>query len=147
LKNTRRTGEESFLLLSQLFRELCVCARRGGASILVEAVRDSDALPLLSYAERTVGLPQVCLAISEPCLNEETAELAAALSPRLTLALSLRAFPTEHELEQALLSAAARYPVGRLSFICAADLRTAAVAQANARRVICRIMEKSFEKK
>lgn len=147
LKKEKRQRVETQLLLSQLFRELCVNARAFGMGILLECDCELDALPLLSYTERAVKLPEIALSLKDPILSEEMQEFLEAAAPRLSLALSVSAFPTELELERAICSVAARYPVGRLSFVTGEDLRLIRFAQEKARVRIGRAFEKSFEKK
>ena len=146
LRKTHRRDEDRACLVSQLLREVCVGARSLGMTVLLKVCRYDDALPFLSYIEKTVGLPSICLCSDDPILSKEGQELFARQSERLMVALSLHAFPTEHELNEALLSIAARYPFGRLFFVTGVDLRFARYAQAEAYKRICRIVEKSFEK-
>ena len=147
LQKKRRSAGEYSILAAQLFREVCTHATPLEMNVLVEAHRDTDALPFLIYAEQSVGLPNLCLATEDPVISLQTQSLAVRCASKFTLALLLSAFPVEHELENALLSVAARYPIGRLTFVTGGDLRLVSFEESDARARICRIMEKNFEKK
>ncbi len=147
LGKTRKSKEEYACLISQLFREVSTHATKLDMTVLIKVRKCTDALPMLSYTDRRVGLPRICLCTGDPLICEGTQELAVRLASKFTLALSLSAFPTVHELEAALLSAAARYPVSRIGLIAGVDLRLSRYAHSAARDRVCRIMEKSFEKK
>lgn len=142
LGKARKNREESAALVSQLFREICVHAKKRRMTVLIKVRRNADCVLLLRYAEKCVGLPKLCLCTEDPMLCDEVTALAVRLCADFSVALSLSAFPTEHELEAAVRSVAARYSVARLGLITGGDLRLCTYTQATARIQMERIMKK-----
>ena len=99
-----------------------------------------DASELLQYCEESVGLPPLCWCICEarealPLLEfsakPHRSEIFAALAHKSTM--------TQQELTDVLNGWRVRYPIGRLGFITACDLRQTPSAQ----KYICDMLENS----
>ena len=131
LQTTKRSREAENLLLSQLMRELCTAAQEYNLLlVLVCNAKADEAAYLLEYCEASVGLPRVCWSLRE--VREAHALLTFTAKPRkneIFAALPYETIMTEHELFDALESWKARYPVGRLCFLTARDLRQMPYAQ------------------
>ena len=113
------------MLIAQGVRMLCRACVTYGWSLQIElGAHAEEAVDLLSYAERTVGLP--VLVWSTPYADTRDAMLAFGYQPhgRPVLPLiRLADHPTNGELRNAIESYAARVPMGVLCFACGGDAR------------------------
>ena len=137
----KKDRQTTNLLLCQLARELCAAAQKNALmAVLVCDKNAYDASELLQYCEESVGLPPLCWCICEarealPLLEfsakPHRSEIFAALAHKSTM--------TQQELTDVLNGWRVRYPIGRLGFITACDLRQTPSAQ----KYICDMLENS----
>ena len=113
------------MLIAQGVRMLCrACVAYGWSLQLELGAHAEEAVALLSYAERTVGLP--VLAWSTPYADTRDAMLAFGYQPHARPVfplIRLADHPTDGELRNAIESYAARVPLGALCFACGGDAR------------------------
>ena len=131
LNLAKRDTETVNLLISQLMRELCTLAQENDLLLLLECDCNADAAKgLLTYAEESVGLSRLCW-----CMREaREAKLLLYFSAKLHknevfAALPYETVMTQRELFDLVKSWQMRYPVGRLRFVTARDLRQTPFAQ------------------
>ena len=124
LRERGRGEETERLLTAQLMRELCTLCRERKLRLLLETDCDGAACELLDYACKSVGLPQLFVTASNAATRDQLIErMADASYTSVRLAVRLSDLPTRSERAAAWESIAARYPLGRLCVLCAADLR------------------------
>lgn len=138
----RRERGASGLLLSQLAREVSAACALHRLPLLVEFSCGRAAAALLRYEHRSVGLGELCVSARMPEARDALLDFATEKSIRI--ALRLPDVPTESEMEAAVESMAARYPIGRVRLITGADLRESGEAQTRAEDLLCRIIEKKL---
>lgn len=129
----KKDREATNLMICQLMRELCTAAQKHDILLVLVCEKDSAAaVRLLEYVESSVGLPRVCWSVREA---REALPLliytAQAHKNEISAALSYENVMTENELLDAIQSWQMRYPVGRLCFLTARDLRQTPYAQAH----------------
>jgi hypothetical protein len=131
LPKKRTATEENCLLSAQVFRELCAICVENQLSLLLELQCDfSAAEKLLSYAKNTVGLPLLYVTAPDLATTDRLIDLMEIPGQHpMRLALRLEEYPSEEEMVRACQRIGARYPVGLLSVITAADLRRIDIAQ------------------
>ncbi len=129
----KKDREAINLLTCQLMRELCIAAQQHNLLLVLICEEDPAALKrLLEYAEGNVGLPRICW--SARAAREAHALLdftAQAHKSEVFAAFSYENVMTQNELSDALGAWQVRYPVGRLCFLTACDLRQTSYAQAH----------------
>ena len=132
LSLAKRDREATNLLTCQLVRELCAVAQKEELLlVLVCNAHPNNLLRALEYAEESVGLPFVCWTTRE--IKDAHALLAFTAKPHkreILAALPYEAAMTERELSSAIESWQVRYPIGKLCFVTARDLRQMPCAQA-----------------
>ncbi len=133
LSLAKKDRETTNLLICQLTRELCAAAQEHNLLLVVICQSNaSGACKLLDYCETSVGLPRLCWSIREA--REAYALLnftAKAHTNEIFAALPYESVMTTSELSNTIQSWQMRYPVGRLCFITARDLRQKSHAQAH----------------
>ena len=126
------------LLTCQLVRELCVVAQKHDLLlVLVCNGNSADLVNLVEYAEESVGLPRICWSTRE--VREASALLDFSAKPHkneMLAALPYECVMTKNELSLAIESWQMRYPVGRMCFITARDLRQTPYAQAHIQNML-----------
>lgn len=124
---TPKTKNEH-LLLAQGFRFLSeACAKRGWTLLLRVECNPEDALALLKRTERTVGIPTLVWTTSRTDVRDTLLDFTAqSHSSTVRCGLFLADHPSDLELDLALSTLAARYPLGRLAVLSGVDLRHAA---------------------
>ena len=129
----KRDREATNLLTSQLLRELCAVAQKEELLlVLVCNAHPNNLLRALEYAEESVGLPFVCWTTRE--IKDAHTLLAFTANPHkreILAALPYEVAMTERELSSAIKSWQVRYPIGKLCFVTACDLRQTPYAQAS----------------
>ena len=132
------------LLVCQLMRELCTAAQRNDLLLVVVCDGDSSNLArLLQYCEENVGLPRLCFCTRDARDAQELLAFGAKLHKNEVLAaLFYESVMTQSELFETLASWQVRYPVGRLCYVTARDIRQMPYAQAH----ISDMLEKSKTK-
>ena len=125
LQLIKKDREATNLLTSQLLRELCAVAQKEELLlVLVCNAPPNNLLRALEYAEESVGLPFVCWTTRE--IKDAHTLLAFTANPHkreILAALPYEAAMTERELSSVIESWQVRYPVGKLCFVTAQDLR------------------------
>lgn len=133
LQSAKRNREREALLICQLTRELCIAAQAQNLALVLLCEDDTSALAsLLEYVEGCVGLPRICWSTRKA--NEAHKLLDFTAKPHkneIFAALFYESVMTPHELSIALEAWQVRYPVGRLCFLTACDLRQMPYAQAH----------------
>ena len=121
----KRSKETENLLICQLMRELCSSAQKQNLLLVLECEKNADAVAnLLKYAEENVGLPRICWSVRKATDAYELLNFTAKEHKNEILAaFSYENVMTESELLDALTSWKMRYPIGRLCFVTARDLR------------------------
>lgn len=125
LRATAKSAAQKQLLSTQLMRELCEICQKMDLTLILEG--DSCAkttVKLLQYAEQTVGLPKTCWVCND-CRHADAMMtfIAEKHNSPMHLALRMDEVLTDAEFLDAMDSLGARYPVGRISFVTARDLR------------------------
>ena len=132
LSLAKKDREATNILTCQLTRELCTFAQAHDLLLVLECNENSSALArLLEYAEESVGLPRICWSVRE--VREAHTLLDFTAKPHkseIFAALAYKNVMTQKELSDTLESWQVRYPVGKLCFITACDLRQTSYAQA-----------------
>lgn len=144
LSLTKRDREAINLLTCQLMRELCSATQEHDL-LLVLVCNDNPAalVRLLEYTEESVGLPRVCWSTREA--REAYALLDFTAKPHkneMLVALPYESAMTQNELFDAIESWQMRYPVGRLCFITARDLRQTPYAQEHISNMLKKVRTK-----
>ena len=131
LNLAKRNTEIENLLMCQLMRELCTVAREKDLLLVLECDKNADALAsLLAYAEESVGLPCICWSVRKAWEAKALLDFSAKTHKNeIFAAMSYESAMTERELLDILSSWQMRYPVGRLCFVTAMDLRQTPFAQ------------------
>ena len=144
LSLVKKDGNSTNLLLCQLMREICTVAQEHNLMLVLDCVGNPSALAhLLGYAEESVGLPRLCWSVHKVYEASPLLEFSAKLHKNEILAaLPYENVMTENELFDALTSWKMRYPIGRLCYLTACDLRQTAFVQA----YIANIVKKSKTK-
>lgn len=129
----KRDRETANLLLCQLVRELCTMAQRNDLLLVIVCKGNPSALArLLEYAEANVGLPCLCWSVCDARGAHALLEFSAqAHKNPIFAALPYNTVMTQTELLAAIEAYQVRYPVGKLSFVTARDLRQTSFAQAH----------------
>ena len=133
LSLAKKDREATNLLTCQLVRELCTVAQK--EDILLVLICNSnpgDLVSLLEYTEENVGLPRVCW--STRAIKDAYTLLTFAAKPHkreMLAALPYEIVMTKNELSSAIESWQVRYPVGKLCFVTARDLRQTTYVQAS----------------
>jgi hypothetical protein len=121
------------LLTAQLVRELCAAAQKEDLLLVLIGDGSSAAIAnLLQYCEECVGLPRITWSAKEA--REASALFAfnaQAHKHEMHAALLYENVMTEAELSSAVESLQVRYPVGKLCFVTARDMRQTPHAQAH----------------
>jgi hypothetical protein len=129
----KKDGDAILLLTSQLVRELCAVAQKHNLLLVLVCDGNSAAVAnLLQYCEESVGLPRITWSAKEA--REASALLEFAAKPHkneILAALPYNSVMTADELSATLSSWKVRYPIGKLNFITARDLRQMPHAQAH----------------
>ena len=125
LSIAKKDHEAKNLLTCQLMRELCVIAQEKDLLLVLACDGNSSAVAnLLQYCKDSVGLPRICWSVREAreayTLLDFTAQ---AHKNEIFAALAYENVMTQKELFDTLESWQVRYPMGRLCFITARDLR------------------------
>ena len=133
LQSVKRSREAENLLLCQLMRELSSAAQKNNLLlVLVCDANAADVVRLLEYCEASVGLPRICWSLRE--IREAHVLLTFTAKPHkseIFAALPYENVMTASELSNVIESWKVRYPVGKLCFITARDLRQTPYAQAH----------------
>lgn len=133
LSLAKRDLEATNLLICQLMREICTAAQEHELMLLLDCAKDSSALArLLEYAEGSVQLPRLCWSVRRVC--DAAPLLAFCAKPHkneILAALSYESVMTPDELSAILASWRVRYPIARLCYLTARDLRQTPHAQAH----------------
>ena len=133
LSLAKKDRKATNLLTSQLARELCIAAKRNDLLLVLICDGNSSAVAtLLQYAEESVGLPRICWGAKEA--REASALLDFTAKPHKSEILAALAYDcvmTQTELSNTLEAWQMRYPVGRLCFVTARDLRQTPCAEAH----------------
>ena len=133
LSLTKKDRNAANLLICQLMREICIAAQEHDLMLVLDCAGDPSALAhLLKYVEENVQLPRLCWSVRRVC---DTAPLLAFCAKphknEILAALSYESVMTEDELSAALASWKVRYPIARLCYLTARDLRQTPHAQAH----------------
>lgn len=128
-----RDRDAANLLTSQLMREICTVAQEHNLLLVLICDGNSAELAsLLAYAEESVGLPRLCWSVRGAREAHDLLDFTAKPHKNeIFAALSYDNAMTARELDDVLDSWQMRYPVGRLCFITARDLRQMPYAQAH----------------
>ena len=131
LSLTKRDHEATNLLICQLIRELCKGTQEHDLMlVLICKSNAADACKLLNYCETSVGLPRVCWSVREAREAYALLEFTAKVHKNdFFAALPYENVMTQGELSQTIESWQMRYPIGRLCFLTARDLRQMPYAQ------------------
>lgn len=133
LSLAKRDREATNLLICQLVRELSTVAQN--EDMLLAFVCNSTPyalVSLLEYVEESVGLPRVCW--STRVAKEAHTLLTFTAKPHkreVLAALPYEIVMTNDELSSAIESWQVRYPIGKLCFVTARDLRQTPYARAH----------------
>ena len=145
LSLAKRDREATNLLVCQLVRELCKIATEKDLLLVLTCEKNADAMAsLLTYAEECVGLPRLCWSVREA--REAYALLAftaRAHQKEIFAALPYPIVMTERELSDVLASWQMRYPIGRLCFVTARDLRQTPSVQTHIENMLQNVKTKS----
>lgn len=138
LSLTKRDREAINLLTCQLMRELCMVAQKYDLLLVLVCKGDPVALAsLLEYAEESVGLPRICWSTSGAREAHALLDFTAkSHKGEMLAALPYECVMTQNEFSSEVESWKMRYPVGRLCFITARDLRQTPFAQAHIERML-----------
>ena len=133
LSMTKRDRETTNLLTCQLVRELCAVAQAHELLlVLVCEGHPSTLARLLEYAEANVGLPCLCWSVREAREAHALLEFSSwAHKHPISAALPYHTVMTQAELLAATEAYRVRYPIGKLCFVTARDLRQTSFAQAH----------------
>ncbi len=132
---------EKNLLMGQLFRELCEMCTTLSMELLLEAdCRNGEAVALLQYAQKCVELPCISWCAVGDTARALIAFQADACGASMRQCLRTADALTDEALHQAIAEAASRYPLGRLCFVTAQDLRYSFAEQER----ITAALQKSF---
>ena len=115
-------------------RELCITAQEHGLLLVLVGEDNSVAVArLLYYAEESVGLPRICWSIREAREALPLLDFTAKQPHKneIFAALQYKSVMTQNELFDAIESWQVRYPVGKLTYLTARDLRQMPCAQAH----------------
>ena len=106
-------------------------AQKNDLLLLLECDCKADAAKsLLAYVEESVGLSRLCWCMREAREAKLLLDFSAKLHKNeIFAALPYETVMTERELLEALASWQMRYPIGRLCFVTAMDLRQTPFAQ------------------
>ena len=133
LSLAKRDLEAINLLACQLVRELSAVAQKEDMLLVLICNSNPDApVSLLEYVEESVGLPRICW--STRAVKEAHALLTFTAKPHkreVLAALPYEIVMTNDELSSAIKSWQVRYPIGKLCFLTACDLRQAPYARAH----------------
>lgn len=133
LSLSKKDREATNLLICQLVRELSTVAQNEDMLLAFVCNSNPDALvSLLEYVEESVGLPRVCW--STRAAKEAHALLTFTAKPHkreVLAALPYEIVMTNDELSSAIKSWQVRYPIGKLCFVTACDLRQMSYARAH----------------
>ena len=133
LSLAKRDLEAINLLACQLVRELSAVAQKEDMLlVLICNSNPGDLVSLLEYVEESVGLPRVCWSARE--IKDAHTLLAFTAKPHkreMLAALPYEIVMTNDELSSAIESWQVRYPIGKLCFVTARDLRQIAYVQAS----------------
>ena len=133
LSLAKKDREATNLLTCQLVRELCIVAQKEDILLVLDCRAHPDALvSLLEYVEESVGLPFVCWTTRE--IKDAHTLLTFTAKPHkreVLAALPYEIVMTNDELSSAIKSWQVRYPIGKLCFVTACDLRQTPYAQAS----------------
>lgn len=133
LQLSKRDREAANLLICQLTRELCgILQESDTLLVLVCEGNASDLADLLEYAERSVGLPRLCWSLRDA--RDAYALLnftAKQHKNEILAALLYEGIMTERELSDTIESWKMRYPIAKLCYLTARDLRQMPHAQAH----------------
>ena len=144
LSLTKREREANNLLFAQLVREICGVAQKNNLLlVLVDVNNPLATVHLLEYMESCVGLPRLCWSMREA--REAYALLDFTAKPHkneILVALSYESAMTENELVSTLESWKMRYPIGRLCFVTARDLRQTPLAQSHIANMMKKVIIK-----
>ncbi|MBO7274731.1 MAG: glucuronate isomerase [Clostridia bacterium] len=133
LSLARKDKQTENLLLSQLVRELCTACKQNNLLLVLVCHQNADGVvQLLKYCEDTVGLPRLCWSMHRATDAQALLEFTAQPHQNeIFAALLYQNILTQAELSAAIESWQVRYPIGRLRFITARDLRQKTVSQAH----------------
>ena len=133
LSLSKRDREATDLLTSQLVRELSAAAQEQNLLLVLVCDNNSaSAVNLLEYVEKSVGLPQICWVLREAKDAQSLLNFTAkAHKNEIFAALAYDNVMTARELDDVLDSWQMRYPIGRLCYVTARDLRQTPWAQAH----------------
>ncbi len=144
LKICKKNSAHSALILSQLFREACEFAMTNEMQLLLNTDCDAaSACALLSYTEKTVGLPTLYWTSRDPCVTDAVLGWQSLPHQKpVYMTLRLSHLPSREECASAIRMAAARYPVSRLCFITETDLILSEFAQARVESILVETLKK-----
>ena len=133
LSLSKKDREATNLLICQLVRERSTVAQKEDMLLAFVCNSTPDALvSLLEYVEESVGLPRVCW--STRAVKDALSLLMFTAKPHkreMLAALPYEIVMTNDELSSAIKSWQVRYPIGKLCFVTACDLRQTPYAQAS----------------
>ena len=138
LTSRKRDRGVEHLLICQLARELCITAQENDF-LLVFVCRNHSAelAHLLEYAEQSVGLPRICWSVRDAKEAQMLLDFSARAHENAIFAsIPFESVMTEAELLEALRAYQMRYPIGRLGFLTARDLRYTSFAQASVEHML-----------
>ena len=129
----KKNREATNLLISQLVRELCAIAQQQDILLVLVCEDNPSALArLLEYADESVGLPRICWCTREAREAHKLLEFTAKPhKSEIFAALPYESVMTQNELSNAIEAWQVRFPIGRLCFITARDLRQTPLAQSH----------------
>lgn len=145
LMSRRRSAEEVCLLQSQLFRDLCEICKHNEAGILLEAdCAERDAVALLKYTMRSVGMPRLDWCAVGACAEGLTDEQAGVRDFDMRRCLRLSDVLTDAALYDTIRKIAVNYPSGNLGIVTACDLRYLSAARKKASDALDLALEKTL---
>ena len=129
----KKDREAENFLVCQLMRELSAAAKKNHLLLVLVCDENPNAAErLLQYVKESVGLPRICWSVREAREAHELLNFTAqAHNTDILAALSYDGVMTTSELSAAVESWQMRYPVARLCFVTARDLRQTPFAQAH----------------
>lgn len=138
LAKEHQTAADHNLLTSQLFRMICaLCIARGWGVHLQVGDCAEAAVALLTYAEKSVGLPELYWSTVSSVTRDTLLAFGYATHQNAVLPLlRLCDYPSDVELQTALSAYAARYPIGMLHVSYGADLRMELAEQARLQSIL-----------
>ena len=116
LQRKHRSGEDYALLLAQVLRFVCEYAQTADVRIHLHA--DTPLIVgLLNDLKKSVGVPPMLLVSSDDSTQDAIIDWIRTASAPLRLGLVYHDFLSHDHFEQAVLTLAKKYPIGKLSVL------------------------------